>query len=558
MNFDAITTTALIHELRAKLVGGRIQHVHHPDELAIALEVYNTPHTHWLYLSAQPEAARAHLVSKRPPRATDRVTPLLLLLRKYVDGGRIECIEQPPLERVLRLSIARRAPSGELWHTELVVEIMGRLSNVILLDADGSVMDSIKRISPAINRVRTVLPRHRYDPPPPQDKLDPRALTGPQLAAALETTAKSLRDAIVASVNACSPLLAREAIHRAHGRVDVPVQEADPEKLATVLRALWQAVDTGDSQPSIAVEDGHAVAFAAYPLHTYTSSEPVESVSAAVERFYADRAIGPKPLADEARRRSFRAALAESQDRLRAKLYSLNQSLGGPNEVERLREEGARLQAAGEIEESQRAFERYVKAKSAARDVPAMIEATENELRYLDEALTLLELARTPGELADLRAEWSELGYLSGETASPKKKDLGTRHPGRRKLTSTSRPSGFRRVPLDGFDVLVGRSGRGNDVLITKEARPNDVWLHARGVPGAHVVIRTGGREVPERVLRRAAALAAGQSKARTAPSVGVDYTLCKHVSRVRAGPPGLANYSGEKTLHVPPETLVD
>jgi predicted ribosome quality control (RQC) complex YloA/Tae2 family protein len=183
-----------------------------------------------------------------------------------------------------------------------------------------------------------------------------------------------------------------------------------------------------------------------------------------------------------------------------------------------------------------------------------MIEATLNEQRYLEEALTLLDLAATPAELAELRAEWSELGYLSADATKPKR-DRGTRHPGRRKQEGSK---GYRRLALDGFDVLVGRSGRGNDVLITKEARPNDVWLHARGVPGAHVLIRTGGREVPERVLRRAAALAAGQSKARSAPSVGVDYTLSKYVSRVRSGPPGLANYSAEKTLHVPPETLVD
>ncbi|HET7768306.1 MAG TPA: NFACT RNA binding domain-containing protein [Chloroflexota bacterium] len=556
MNFDAITTTALVHELSSALVGGRVQHVHHPDEQSLAIEVYTKPHSHWLYLSIQPEAARVHLASRRPARTTDRVTPLLLLLRKYVDGGRIERIEQPPLERVLRFAVARHAPSGELWHTELVAEVMGRLSNLILLDADGTIMDSLKRVTPAINRVRTILPRHRYEPPPPQDKLDPRHVTAPLLAGALRAPARSLRDALVGSVNACSPLLAREVILRAHETLDVPLEDADPTRLAAAFRELWRSVESGESAPSVAQEDGRTVAFAAYPLLSFPETQSAETLSAAIERFYLDRATGPRPQADEARRKSFRAALAEAQDRARAKLYSLNQSLAGADEIERLREEGTRLQAAGEIEESQRVFERYAKAKAAARDVPAMIEATENELRYLDEALTLLELAATPAELAELRAEWSELGYLSGSGVQARpKKDLGTRHPGRRKSDT---PKGFRRVPIDGFDVLVGRSGRGNDVLITKEARPNDVWLHARGVPGAHVVIRTGGREVPERVLRRAAALAAGQSKARTAPSVGVDYTLCKHVNRVRAGPPGLANYSGEKTLHVLPESLVD
>ncbi len=261
--------------------------------------------------------------------------------------------------------------------------------------------------------------------------------------------------------------------------------------------------------------------------------------------------IRPRPPSDEARRRAYRAALLESQDRLRAKLYSLRQSLAQADGIEQLRAEGERQLAESRIDEAQRTFERYAKAKAAARAVPAMVRATENELRYLDQALTLLDLAQTPAELAELRAEWTEQGYL-GPAKLPK--DPGTRHPGRRKTAAT----GFRRVPIDGFDILVGRSGRGNDVLLTKEARPNDVWLHARGVPGAHVVIRSAGRDVPEPVLRRAAALAAGQSQARTAPSVGVDYTLCKHVERVRGGPPGLATYRGERTLHVAPESLVD
>ena len=551
MTYDALTTAAVCHELRQKIVGGRIQHVHHPDDLSLALEIYARPMTHWLLLSADPTLARVHLLGQRPARTTDRITPLLLLLRKYVDGGRIEAVEQPPLERVLRFRISSRAPTGELWSSELIAEVMGRLSNLILLDADGTVRDSIKRVTPAINRVRIVMPRHRYDPPPPQDKLDPRTLNPGSLATALTEPAKSVVDGLVSHINACSPLLAREAVHRSHGRVDVSSGEADAVALAAAFRDLWDAAELGKFAPSVALDGGHVVAFGPYALRTFPDVEPVESISAAIERWHAGRSTHPRPPSDEARRHSYRTALLESQDRLRAKLYSLRQSLAQADEVESLRAEGDRLLVESRIEEAQRTFERYAKAKAAARDVPAMVEAAENELRYLEEALTLLDLAQTPAELAELRAEWTGLGYLG--PARPAK-HLGTRHPGKHK----SAAAGFRLVPIDGFDVLVGRSGRGNDVLLTKEARPNDVWLHARGVPGAHVVIRSGGREVPGPVLRRAAALAAGQSQARTAPSVGVDYTLCKYVERVRGGPPGLANYRGERTLHVSPESLVD
>jgi predicted ribosome quality control (RQC) complex YloA/Tae2 family protein len=562
VNYDAITTTAIRRELAETLTGGRVQHVHHPDDLSLALEIYAKPTTHWLYLSVEPDAARVHLLAERPARTTDRVTPLLLLLRKYVDGGRIESIEQPPLERVLRFRFSRRDPTGELWHTDLVAEIMGRLSNLILLDADGSVMDSIKRVPPSLNRVRTVLPRHRYDPPPPQDKLDPRTLAADALARALQLPASSLVDSLVTHVNACSPMLAREVIARTGGPAKGAAAEADPAALAETLRALWSSVESSASAPTVGVEDGRVVAFAPYEIRSLPHVEPIESSSAAVARFFSDRAARPRPASDEARRRAYRAALAEAQDRLRAKLYSLRQSLVGDEAVGRLRAEGEQLLAEQRVEEAQRAFERYAKAKTAARDVPAMIDGVEHELRYLDEALTLLDLAADPQEVAALRAEWAELGYLGGgglggTRAAKPARDRGTRYPGRRR-PKTARPAGFRRLKVAGFDVLVGRSGRGNDVLLSREARPDDVWLHARGVPGAHVVVRSGGKEVPDTVLRRAAALAAGPSQARTAPSVGVDYTLCKYVDRVKGGPPGLANYRGERTLHVTPAPLLD
>ncbi|CAA9227742.1 MAG: Fibronectin/fibrinogen-binding protein [uncultured Chloroflexi bacterium] len=613
MSFDALTTAAVCAELRRTLRDGRVQHVHHPEALALALEVYSHATgrgaTHWLYCSAHPERARAHLAARRPPRTTDAVTPLLLLLRKYVDGGRLEDVAQPPLERVLRLRFTSRAPSGVLWRTELVMEIMGRLSNLILLDEDGSVMDSAKRVPAAINRVRTVLPKHRYDPPPPQDKLDPRTLAPFDLRQAVEDAGprRSLADALVAQVNACSPLLAREVVHRAHGRRDVVPGETDWGAVAATFHGFWADAEGERFAPSVALEDGRVVAFAPYALRSFPFVEPVASISEAIERWIAAGAaetvaasVGgvvasptrPQTPVDESRRRQLRAALLEAQDRLRARLYSLRRSLVDDSEVERLRRSGEYLltlsgqlpagasevpRPSGEpirlrpelsvVENAQEYFERYTKAKTALRDVPAMIETAEHEQRYVDEALTLLDLAATPGELTALRQEWAELGLLSGGQGgqhaasllkkAPKSQRQGGKGRGRAPGgASGAIGAGFRRVSVDGFEVLVGRSGKGNDALLSREARPDDLWLHARGIPGAHVVVRSGGRDVPDAVLHRAAALAAGHSQARGAPSVGVDYTLRKYVDRVKGGPPGLANYRGERTLHVAPLAL--
>src|SRR5919197_6598017 len=146
MNPDALTLAAVRDELRAAVLGRRVQHAHHPDDLAIALEVYAQGATRWLYCSAHPQRARIHLAAQRPARTSDAVSPLLLLLRKHVDGARLDAVEQPPLERIIHLRFGKRSPDGQLWRTELVVEVMGRRSNLILVADDGSILDAAKRI----------------------------------------------------------------------------------------------------------------------------------------------------------------------------------------------------------------------------------------------------------------------------------------------------------------------------------------------------------------------------------------------------------------------------
>lgn len=592
MNFDALTMSCVRDELRATLLGGRLQHVHHPDELGVALEIYALGRSRWLYCSAHTQHARVHLVSERPPRTSDAVSPLLLLLRKYADGARVEAIEQPALERIIRLQLSKRTPDGALRRIELVVEVMGRHSNLILVDKDGAIMDAAKRITPELSRVRTVRPQQRYTLPPAQQKLDPRELGDADLARAAEGYApeRPLRELLIAEVNACSPLLAREVVYAAHGAVDTSVARADWQRLASVFRAMWADATAGKWTPCVALHAGRIVAYAPYALRSFPDVQLVVSMSQAIDQWHSQSA----PAADQAAawKRPLRQALAAALDRMRGKQHSLRQGLVDEREVARLRHFGEHLLAFGydvapgqteledggtgmtitldpehtPLENARRYFERYAKAKSAAREVPLRLAAAENELRYLEEAFTHLDLAATPAEAAQLRNEWAELGYVTaGHSAKAKQGTSsggGKQHTAERKSKhkgpgqERSRLAGsapYRRLTVEGFDVLVGRSGKGNDALLTREAHPADTWLHARGIPGAHVVILGGGRHVPEPVLRRAAALAAAHSQARDAGSVAVDYTLRKFVSKIRGAPPGLVNYRGERTIHVPP-----
>ncbi len=588
MNLDALALGAVCAELRRTILGGRVQHVHLPDEHGLAMELYAAGQARWLYASAHPQRARLHLVTSRPPRPSDDVTPVLLMLRKYVHEGRLDGVRQPALERIVHLQFSKRAPSGAIWRTTLVVELMGRQSNLILLDEDGTVMDATKRVGPQQSRSRVVLPQRRYDPPAMPERLDPRRVQEGDLALRGATAApeQPLRQLLVGAVQACSPLLAREVVYGVHGDAGATVGRDGWEGLAAGLREVWGASEEGRWAPTAAFEGERLVAYAAYPLRSFPDVRPAPSISRAIERWFEEAApaAGPEgPLQVgtlQARKAPLRQALEGARDRLRAKRYSLQQGLIDEAEVIRLRRAGEHLLAFGRelapgtdrfslpddsttlaadptlsaVENAQRYFSRYAKAKGAAREVPALLAATEHELRYLDEALTHLDLAEGPDEIAGLRAEWGELGYL-GAGGRPKSRGGAT---GKTRRRQPDRHQGrgaapYRRLVIDGFEVLVGRSGKGNDALLSRDGHPADLWLHARGLPGGHVLIRTAGRPVPDPVLRQAAGIAAGQSQGRTAPTVAVDYTLRKYVDRIKGAPPGLVTYRGERTIHVPP-----
>jgi len=214
MYFDALTMAAVADELRAQILGGRVQKVLFPDDLSVGMEVYAHGERRYLLASAHPEHARLHLAGEKLRRGVEKSTPLLLLLRKYVSGGRIAAIEQPPFERVLHIGVQH--PEG---NTTLIVETMGRYSNIVLVAEEGLILECIKRVGPEMSRYRRILPQHLYVPPPPQSKLDPTDVTELRLRDILfEASPESpIWRALVAGIGAVSPLIAREVVCRALG-----------------------------------------------------------------------------------------------------------------------------------------------------------------------------------------------------------------------------------------------------------------------------------------------------------------------------------------------------
>jgi predicted ribosome quality control (RQC) complex YloA/Tae2 family protein len=574
--FDTLTVSAVRDELAERLLGGRVQRLVQPAELTIGLEIY-AGYRYQLLLSAESQSPGALLVQDKLRRGVETPTPFYQLLVKYVRDSRLEAIEQPPLERILRLTF-----NGEFGPVNLVVEIMGRYSNLILVGMDEVIMDAIKRVPPSLNRYRSILPHQPYVAPPPQEKENPLLLTVNLLRMALEGEEGPLWRRLVNKVAGISPLLAREIVFRAFGdtQPEGPFQQEDYAELLKPLSELMRLPQTHQWTPCIGfeVEDDsaapatppHPAAYAPYALTHWPEREQVNSIFVAIQRVNeARRTFDPY----QSVRDRLNALIAEQIERQEARLASLGRSLVPPEQVERLQFEGnAILAMAWSIQpgqrelvvnpadfgweqggdqplsisldpelsaadNAQRRFGEYRRLKKAADEVPQIMAEAERELAYLRQLRAEVALAEDRPQLDEVEQELAEGGYI-------------------RARKQKAHPTG-KSVPLsvhapDGSLILVGRNSRQNHEVTFRRGGPDDLWLHAHGVPGSHVIVKTGGAEVSEETLNLAARLAAYYSTARGEPSVQVDYTPRRYVRDIKGGRPGMVTYTHEQTVVVP------
>lgn len=583
MYFDALTLAAVVDELRTSIVGGRVQRVLLPGALSVALEIY-AGRRFYLLLSAHPQFARVQLSPIRLSRGTDATPPLLLLLRKYVNHGRITAVEQPDLERVLLLSIAKRplprnsdheddatldddgappddaALEEETLRCELIVEIMEQRSNIVLVGDDNIILAAARHVTPRMSR-RPVLPREPYELPPPQTKRDPRQATAAELRAAVPDGQPDLARALVAAYRGLSPLAAREAVYRVMGRTLVPTGADLPwDALADALRQLWQM----PWSPHIVVDESGPIAFAPYEITHLPGARPCPSMSAALDEYYSAR---ERLTAHQQRRDALRERLNDARERLERQRSALQAELQRAADLDRLRWEGEmifaflhaltpgqdHLEVEGRtitldprkspVECAQERFRAYDKAKSALAGLPERLRAVELRLAGLDETLALLDLAERFEEIEAIAREAEAEGYLGPAPAERARKRPARPVPPLRVESS------------DGFTIYVGRTAQQNEQVTFRLGAPDDLWLHVRGAPGAHVIIKTGGRDVPERTIEEAAALAAYYSSLRSSVSVDVEIARRRHVRKVRGGPAGLVTYQAERAVRVAPRS---
>jgi predicted ribosome quality control (RQC) complex YloA/Tae2 family protein len=678
VNVDAITLAAVADEWRTLLRNARIDTIIQPTEHALALQCY-TPggsgyghegtdgqeeqggsggHNRWLYLSAHPQFARAHITALKPPKIASEPPPFVMLLRKYFEGARIESIEQPRWERCIEIVAGYRSnpDSDERIRYRLIVEIMGRLSNLVFCDEQGMILGSLKRVGADVNRYRTIAANVPYVPPPPQQrlfmgqmvpKLEPTTIAAAELVlfsplarkqcATDEAVAEQpvvdlptqkkkrvkpqdsmLWQVLIKHLLGISPLMAREAVYRTTGDAETPITPVQGdgediwEELAWNMRELATLYDTHRWQPQLveraktgeepAAEQKLPLAFAPYVLEQYAEMPAVQlrrspSINVILDDYYARVEWRD---AMEGVRSPVRKILQTQRDRCIRKAELLRQEMALAEEAAQYRLQGELLLAhQNDIHQGQanvtlanfylaeeqqneqshvtitldprfdavgnanRLFNKYHKLRRATALVPDQIEQNAVELATILQLLVDLMLADNPAEVALVKAEVQAAGYMRGAKSQDKKAQKAAKKGKGGKSAKgkgkAAPPGGG--VPLhlksrDDFTLLVGKNSRQNEEVTFKQATANDIWLHARGVPGAHVIIKAAGRIIPDSTIEQAARLAAYYSQARGSTTAPVDYTFQRHVHHMKGGGPGMVIYERERTIHAVPEDV--
>ncbi|NPV67918.1 MAG: fibronectin-binding domain-containing protein [Anaerolineae bacterium] len=565
MYFDVFTINALVDELTDRIAGGRVQKVIDLSESAVGLEVYAHHERHYLILDATPARPYALVSGEKLRRGLPHPTQLGLLLRRYVEGGIIEAISQPAWERMFTLHVD--SPEGV---SEVIFEGIERRANILLVQ-EGVILDCIRRVGAAENRVRVSLPGRDYVPPPRQTgRIQPDMVTLGDLEDCLEADpGEPAWRALTGRLLGISPLLAREIIFRAAGEPNARAGDTSARAVALALQDVLAPLLQRDWHPGCLIDQaGRVVACAPRPLTYRDSWQPAASMSEALVAYYG------APVGEEAyeeAKRPVREQLEEAIARVSHKAEAMRRSLRDQSELDALRQAGELLlayqytippgattfaaqydpdgppitialdPALSALENARQYFARYDKAKRALADVPERLAAAEQELAFLRQLETDLVLAASWPEIDEVRDALERDGYWRGPRQA---------HP------QGGKPAPLRVETPEGLTIWVGRNARQNEQVTFGKGGPEDLWLHARGVPGAHVIIRSEGRTVPDAVIRRAAELAAYYSAARAEGRVLVDVTLRKYVRKIKGGKPGMVTYRHETAREVTPRGL--
>lgn len=560
MAFDGITIACMAHELQEKLTGGRISKIAQPEADELLLTVKSREGNFRLLLSASAGLPLVYLTGANKPGPMTAPN-FCMLLRKHISGGRILSVTQPSLERILRFEIEHLDELGDLCRKYLVVEIMGKHSNIIFCSDTDQIIDSIKHVSAQMSSVREVLPGRAYFIPDTQEKADPLGITEENFTALIRKKAAKLSKALYTSLTGLSPVAAEEICAQASLDSDRAANSYEQAELIHLYRTFTRflaPVRSGAYEPVIYYDGKTPVEFSCLPLTVYEHcrKETFSSVSGLLERYYAEkntltrirqkstdlRRIVQTALERNIKKYDLQAKqLKDTEKREKYRIYGELINTYGYGVEQGSKSFEALNYYTGEMvtipldpqipvqENAKKYFDKYGKLKRTCEAVTKLLEETGSEVEHLRSVQTALDIALQEEDLVQIKEELMQSGYIR------------KRNPGSKRPKITSKP--FHYVSSDGYHMYVGKNNLQNEELTFQTARGNDWWFHAKGAPGSHVIVQTNGDELPDTTFEEAARLAAYYSSNRGADKVEIDYVEKKHVKKPNGSRPGFVVY---------------
>ncbi len=574
MAFDGITIKAVVAECNERLNGGRFHKIAQPESDELLITAKSPQGQYRLLLSASASLPLIYFTDKNKPSPLTAPN-FCMLLRKHVGTARIASIRQPGLERAVEFELEHLNEMGDPCKKILIIELMGKHSNLIFCDENRMILDSIKHVSSHMSSVREVLPGRQYFLPQTQEKLDPLTVTEEEFREAVCRKPCNISKALYSALTGLSPVMAEEICFRASidgGDAAQSLDAPSATHLYHTFRRIMDQVEEGDFTPNIIYREGVPVEYGVLPLTQYGSeytAERFDSVSAMLEAYYAS-----KNTVTRIRQKSsdLRRVVQTALDRNRKKFLLQEKQMKDTEKKDKYRvygelintygyglEEGCRSFRAlnyytGEEieipldpvltpgENAKKYFDRYGKLKRTEEALTQQLAETESEIAHLESISNALDIALSESDLSQIRDELVQYGYI--------KKHAGDKKG--RKMQAKSRP--FHYISSDGYDIYVGKNNYQNDELTFKLATGNDWWFHAKKMAGSHVVVKTKDGEIPDRTFEEAGRLAAYYSKGRSAPKVEIDYIQKKHVKKPGGAKPGFVVYYTNFSLMASPE----
>ena len=574
MAFDGITIAAMVRELNNNLAGGRINKIAQPEGDELMITARGTEGQKRLLLSASASLPLIYFTEK------NKISPLTapnfcMLLRKHIGSARIAGIRQPGLERVVEFDLEHLNELGDPCKKVLILELMGKHSNLIFCDDKNMILDSIKHVSSHMSSVREVLPGREYFITKTQDKWNPLTITQEEFLEHVCKKPVSAAKALYSSLTGLSPVIAEELCYRASidgNDAMLSLNEVSCIHLYHTLQRMMEDVKEGNFTPNIIYRGEEPVEYGVFLFQQYGPeyhSVSFDSVSSMLETYYASKNILTRIRQKSA---DLRKIVQTALERNRKKLILQQKQMKDTAKKEKYRVYGELINTYGynlpegskslqalnyytneEItipldetltpaQNSKKYFDRYTKLKRTEEALTTQIADTESEIEHLESISNALDIARSESDLAQIKEELTQYGYIRRHYSGKK----GA------KMQAKSKP--FHYISSDGFDIYVGKNNFQNDELTFKFATGNDWWFHAKKMAGSHVVVKTKDGELPDRTFEEAGRLAAYYSKGRTAPKVEIDYIQKKHVKKPGGAKPGFVVYYTNYSLMAEPD----